>query len=191
MRREHGHREGAAHLGPHRAGGVEAGGVEPLAVGWPSAEAPGRAITRRQPDQFGVGGALEPRAGRAQLVAQLARVHQVAVLADGDARDPGRADQRLRVLPARRARGRVAHVPDGRLAAEAGEGALVEDLRDQSHVPDGRDLAVIGHGDAGALLAAVLQRVKAEEGQARDVEDGSVDGKHTAHLCEVPGRAAS
>ena len=77
-------------------------------------------------------------------------------------------------------------MPDGRLAAEAGEGAFVEDLRDQPHVPDRRDLAVVGHGDACALLAAMLQRVQAEERQPRDVEAGRVDAEHTAHLCEVP-----
>ena len=31
------------------------------------------------------------------------------------------------------------------------------------------DLAVVGHGDAGALLAAMLQGVQAEEGDAGDV----------------------
>ena len=59
----------------------------------------------------------------------------------------------------------------------AGEHLLVEDLRDEAHVFDDRDLAFVGHGDAGALLAAVLQGVEAEEGEAGDVAAGGDDAE--------------
>ncbi len=39
-------------------------------------------------------------------------------------------------------------------------------LRDEVHVPDGRDLALVGHGDAGALLSAMLQGAETEVGEA-------------------------
>ena len=74
---------------------------------------------------------------------------------------------------------------DGVLAAEALEHLLVEHLADQAEVLDDRDLAVVGHGDAGALLAAVLQGVEAEEGQARDVEPRRVDAEDATAVVEM------
>ena len=74
---------------------------------------------------------------------------------------------------------------DGVLAAEALEHLLVEDLADEAQVLDDRDLAVVGHGDAGALLAAVLQGVEAEERQPRDVAPRRVDAEDAAAVMET------
>ena len=79
----------------------------------------------------------------------------------------------------------VAHVADGVLAAEALEHLLVEHLADQAEVLDDRDLAVVGHGDAGALLTAVLQGVEPEEGQARDVESRRMDAEDATAVVET------
>ena len=74
---------------------------------------------------------------------------------------------------------------DGVLAAQALEHLLVEHLADETEVLDDRDLAVVGHGDAGALLAAVLQGIEPEEGQARDVESRRVDAEDAAAVVET------
>ena len=95
-------------------------------------------------------------------------------------------DQRLRVRPVRRAGGRVARVADRGVAVQAAQLLLVEDLRDEAHVAQHRQPAVVGDGDPGRLLAAVLQREEAEEGHARDVALGRADAEDAAHQATVP-----
>ncbi len=68
---------------------------------------------------------------------------------------------------------------------QAGEGLLVEDLGDEAHLLDDGDLAVVGDGDAGALLAAVLQGVEAEVGEARDVVPRREDAEDAAAVAEM------
>ena len=53
---------------------------------------------------------------------------------------------------------RVARVADRDLARKACELLLVEDLRDEAHVAQHGQPACVGDGDAGRLLAAVLER---------------------------------
>ncbi len=89
---------------------------------------------------------------------------------------------------------RVAHVADGVLAGEAREHALVEDLRDEAQVLDHGDLALVRDRDAGALLAAVLQGVEAEVGEAGDVVPGGEDAEDATgvadmHVVRQVGRA--
>ena len=72
------------------------------------------------------------------------------------------------------------------------EHLLVEHLADEAEVLDDGDLAVVGDGDAGALLAAVLQGVEAEEGEARDVASRRVDAEDATAVVEtivVQGRS--
>src|SRR5450759_3815352 len=163
-------REGAADLGDGRAHGAEQ-----VALGLVGDE-------RR--DHLGVGGAGELDAPGDERVPQLGGVHQVAVVAQGDHLAVAAAHQRLRVLPVARARRGVEHVADGVLAAQALEHLLVEDLADETQIPDDRDLAVVGHGDAGALLAAVLQGVEAEKRQARDVAPRRMDAEDATAVME-------
>ena len=74
---------------------------------------------------------------------------------------------------------------DGVRAGQPGERLFVEDLRDEAHVFDDRDLAFVGHGDAGALLPAVLQGVEPEEGEAGDVAAGGDDAEDPARVVEA------
>ncbi len=103
---------------------------------------------------------IEPLAD--QLVAQLAGVHQVAVVPDRDL-PVGAIDQkRLRVLELALAGGRVAGVADGEVAGQRTERLLAECVGDLAHRARDAQLVAVGRGNAGALLAPVLQRVQAE-----------------------------
>ena len=95
--------------------------------------------------------------------------------------------RRLRVLPVRRSRGRVAHVPDRVLAAQAREDLLVEHLADQAEILDDRDLTVVAHGDPGALLPPMLQRIEAEVREARNVRPRRVDAEDATRIAEMVG----
>jgi hypothetical protein len=70
-------------------------------------------------DHFGVRGGTEPRAVGEKPGAELARVCEVAVVAQRDGSCASLLDDRLRVRPVRGPGGRVAGVADGDLAAEA------------------------------------------------------------------------
>src|SRR5581483_3806194 len=59
---------------------------------------------------------------------------------------------------------------------------LVEDLGDEAGVAQGGDVAALAGGDPGRLLAAVLQRVEAEVGEAADVVARRVDAEHPAFV---------
>ena len=128
---------------------------------------------------------------RAQLVAQLVGVDQVAVVPERDGARVAVVEQRLRVRPRVRAGGRVARVADRELAVQAGQVLLVEHLRDEAEVAQRREAAVLGDGDPGRLLAAVLERVQAEVGEPRDVAAGGVDAEDAAHQRRPTRRPAA
>src|SRR5207302_1653877 len=79
-----------------------------------------------------------------------------------------------------------ARVPDRRLAVEAAQFLLVEDLRDKAHVAEHGQPAVVGDRDPGRFLAAVLEREQAEVRDARDVPLRGADAEHAAHQGTVP-----
>ena len=99
-------------------------------------------------------------------------------------------EQRLRVRPGVRAGRRVARVADRELAVQAREVLLVEHLRDEAEVAQRGQAAVLGDGDPGRLLAAVLERVQAEVGEPRDVAAGRVDAEDAAHQRPLAALAA-
>ena len=87
----------------------------------------------------------------------------------------------LGVLPLVGAGGRVADVADGQVTREGTEVVLLEDLVDQAQRALRDDVATaVGCGDARRLLAAMLQGVEREVGQARDVVLGGVDPEDAA-----------
>ena len=104
------------------------------------------------------------------------------------------APDRLRVLPGAAAGGRVAHVADRHVALERPQLLLVEDLGDEPEVAQRGDVAALAGGDPGRLLAAVLERVEAEVGEAGDVVPGRVDAEDAAFVARDrrdPGRNSS
>ena len=132
-------------------------------------------------DDLGVGGRLELESTRFELVTQLGRIREVAVVRERQRSTLTVADDRLGVLPARRARRGVARVADGGDALERLERGLVEDLRDEAELTDRLDVAAVGDGDARALLPAMLQGVEREVREARDVAVRRADTEDAAH----------
>ena len=57
-------------------------------------------------------------------------------------------------------------MPDGEMAVEGGEPALVEHLGHEAHVLDDGDRLAVADGDARRLLAPVLERIEPEVGDA-------------------------
>ncbi len=138
-------------------------------------------------DHLGVGRPGELHALPHELLTQLCRVDEVAVVAKRDHVAVAIAHEGLGVPPVSRAGGRVAHVTDGMLSAEAPEDLLVEHLADQTEVLDDGDLASIADGDPGALLPAVLQGVEAEVGEAGHVVARCMDPEDATRIAEVVG----
>src|SRR6185503_2551800 len=97
-------------------------------------------------------------------------------------------DERLRVRPLVAAGGRVADVADRDLAPKPAEGLLRERLGDEPELAQRRRAAVVGDGDAGRFLSAVLQRVQAEIREAGDVAPLRADADDAAHLSRLPMR---
>ena len=141
-------------------------------------------------DQLGVGRGGEADARGGQLLAQLRRIDEVAVVPERDGAGAAVMDERLRVLPRVGARRRVAVVADRELAGEAVQLLLVEHLRHEPEVAQHGQAAALGHGDSGRLLAAVLERHQPEVAQPRDVPLGRPDAEHAAHQTVPSSRIA-
>ena len=120
---------------------------------------------RRQ--QLGVGRGRQPGAAALELRQQVARVDEVAVVADRDRPPRPEPVRRLGVLPDRRAGRRVAAVGDGEAAAQARQAALVEDRADHPEVLVEHQLLAVADRDPGRLLAAVLEREQPERRDRR------------------------
>ena len=73
----------------------------------------------------------------------------------------------------------------GHEALERREGGLVEHLRHQAQVLRRHHGLAVAHGDAGALLAAVLQRLQPEAGHAGHILPGSEHAEHGALLLQT------
>ena len=103
---------------------------------------------------------------------ELAGVGEVTVVGQGQGGAGDGAEHGLSVLPGGGPGGGVADVPDGEVPRQGGQGAVVEDLGDQAEVLVDQDVGAVGGGDAGGLLAAVLEGVEPEVGQAGDLLAG-------------------
>ena len=127
------------------------------------------------PDGFGrhlgIGAGAQMLALVDELRPQVIRVHQRAVVGQRDERVVDGGDMRLSRLPGGlpAARG-IAHVPDGHHAlAKTRQRRLAEDLGHKPQVLRLDDRGAVAHGNAGALLAAMLQGLQPVAGQARHV----------------------
>ena len=107
-------------------------------------------------------------------------------MADGDLPVGAVDEERLRVLELALARGRVARVPDRDVPRKRLKRVLVERFGDLAHRPRDPELLAVGGGDAGALLAAMLKRVKAKVGEVGGLGVPE-DSKNTALVFECHG----
>jgi len=119
-------------------------------------------VCQQTTDEVGVGSRsvwalVVDQAGCASAARGFSGVHQVAVVAEGDARACRRgAEDGLRVLP-RRGPGRgVAAMSDGDVTWHRCEGLLVEHLADQPEILEHQHLGAVGHRNAGSFLTTVL-----------------------------------
>ena len=78
-------------------------------------------------------------------------------------------------------------MPDGELAAKAGENLLVEHLADETQILDHGDLAGIADRHPSALLTAMLEGIQPKVSKPRYVVTRRVDAKYTARIMEVIG----
>ena len=129
----------------------------------------------------------ERDAALGQLGVQLDGVDQVAVVGERElalgAVGALRALHGLGVLPGVGAGRRIPHMADRQVAGERAQIVLGEDLVDEAELAAGHDLpAVVGRGDAGRLLSAVLECVEREVRETRDVVPGRVHAEHAAFV---------
>ena len=83
-------------------------------------------------------------------------------------------------------------MPDRRLALQAAQRFLGEDLGDEAHVAQRHQIVVVGDCDAGGLLPAVLESEQAEVREPGDVPVRRVDAEDPAHRYpSLPGRVPS
>ena len=128
-------------------------------------------------------GAAELDAALDELHAQVRGVDERAVVGERDYLVVDGGEVRLGGLPAAGAAARrVARVPYRHMAREHGEVAFLEDLGDEPEVFVDGDAVVVSHGDARALLAAVLQRLQPEVGHAAHLLAWRVDAEDGAFL---------
>ena len=114
-----------------------------------------------------------------ELHAQLVEVHERAVVGKGDEHVVDGREVRLGALPALGPGRAIAHVADGDLAGKGREVRVSEGLGHEAKILRGHDGGAISHGDARALLAAVLQRMEGEVRHARDVSLRGPDSEHS------------
>ena len=136
-------------------------------------------------DDFGVAGRLEQAAAAHELAAHVIGIGEVAVVADGEPAELEIGEQRLHVAHRHLAGRGIAHVADGRMAAEPPITSL--ELKFSPTWPMAAMgvelLAVIGD-DAGRFLAAMLQRMEAERRQRRRFGMAE-DAEHAALLVQM------
>ena len=129
---------------------------------------------------------MEDAAPELQHFPQLGGIGQVPVVGQGHAALAVVDEQGLGVEAAVGAGGGVAHVAHGDVALSQGfQAGAVEDLSHQARVPPGAEDPVVVQGDAGALLAPVLQGVEPVVGQARQVP--LLRGPEAQHAAFLPG----
>jgi len=73
-------------------------------------------------------------------------------------------------------------VPDRQVAAQAGQGRLVEDLGDQAEILVDHHAGPVADGDAGRFLAAVLKCEEPEICELRDLFLGRPDTEDAAGI---------
>ena len=120
-------------------------------------------------DHLRVHGGLEDRPFLLEPLPLRPRVHQIAVVGEGDDAAHAVGDEGLEIVGAAGAGGGIPVVTEGDIAREGGQAFLGENVRDEAEPPVNRVAAGVEGDDPRPLLPPVLQRVEAEEGQFRRV----------------------
>ena len=133
-------------------------------------------------DDLRVDGGLKANALRLQLLAQLFCVDDISVVRQCERAERGLHHERLRVDKQAVSRGRIPHVPDGKIAALERAEAVVKAPADETHRLVAIDSPFARNRNARALLPAMLQRKQAVIRGLRRVQPASVciDAEHAA-----------
>ena len=129
---------------------------------------------------FRVAARLEDGAPPDEVVAQLARVDEIAVVANRDLPMRTVDEDGLSVRELALAGRRVAHVADCRRSGQLGQRFAVEGIGDVAHRARHTHLLGVGRRNPRAFLSAVLQRVQPEIrhvgrlGMSEDAEDAAL-----------------
>ena len=135
--------------------GLDQGTLVPIAGG----------LGQEMQDDLAVHRGLENGSAGLEFLAQLSRVGEVAVVADGDASLGAVHGQGLGIDDVRRTGGRIARVPNAGMAHQTMQNIAGEDLRHQPHAPVDVEGLAVGGDDTGTLLPPVLKGVEAVVGQ--------------------------
>lgn len=112
-------------------------------------------------EQFAVRRRVEQAAAAFEIVGELPRIDEIAVVRQSEIARLVAEKERLHVVQTAAARGRIADVSYAHAASERCEFALVEDLAHQSLTALSAQCALVVHADdAASLLSAVLQRMQ-------------------------------
>ena len=114
-------------------------------------------------------------------------IHERPVVGERDELVVDGRDMGLGCRPPTTAGRGIARVPDGDIARQMPERLLVEDLVDEPEVLMNEHRLAIAHGDAGALLPTMLQRLQAETREARDVFTRCIHTEHRTLLLKPIG----
>jgi len=148
-----------------------------------SSEGALRGMRNQVENDFGVAAGLENCTAGFQIAAEFLRVGDVTVVCDGDQALAARDREGLRVQYDGVAGGRVAGMTDGMIAWKFRQNLVGEDVGNVPHRFMGVNLIAVAGGDAGALLAAMLQGIKSEIRELRCFRM-AVNGNDTALFTE-------
>lgn len=112
-------------------------------------------------NDFAIDGGAENGTAGFEFFAELGGVGEIAVVGDGDLAARAIHGERLGVAQMGRAGGGITGVADGHAADEAVEDFAVKNLRHETHSAVDAKLFAVTGDDAGAFLAAMLERIEA------------------------------
>ena len=137
-------------------------------------------------DDFRVAAGLEDRTLTDELVAEVVRVCEVAVVADAELAVRAIDQEGLCVRKPALPSGRIADVPDRRVPRQLRQRLPVEDVGHVAHRLVDTDERTVRGRNARALLSPVLQRVQAEIGHVRGlgVSENSEDAALVLELVQ-------
>ncbi len=130
-------------------------------------------------NDLAVAGGLKDGALPLEALADIGRVHQVAVMRQGNASLVALDADGLGVQQRRVAGGRIAGVADGQASGHTRQRFIIEDVGHQPHGFVEQNALPIRGGDPGGFLAAMLQSVQAQIGQGGGL-GVAPDGDHAA-----------